>query len=332
MILAQHTNTRTSFWGGIGFTSLLALLGFLLAELPLFDYIGPLASTILLAIMYRNIRRYPTNLRVGIQYSAKVLLRVAIILYGLKLDMKIILSEGMGLLGKGLVCIVFSIVLMMLLGKLLKIDPTLAFLLGAGTGICGAAAIAAVSPIVQAKEEDTAMSVGMVALIGTIFAVVYTVLLPILPLSLTEYGIWSGLSLHELAHVALAAEPAGEEAISMALLAKLGRVFLLIPLCFLLVFWMKKKQGSNNNVPIPFPWFLLGFVALSIFRTYIAGDWFPETLYDNIALLTTFLLSMAMAGLGLTIDLAELKERAGLPLLAIIITSILLSTLTYFWT
>lgn len=330
--MAQHTNTRTSFWGGIGFTSLLALLGFLLAELPLFDYIGPLASTILLAIMYRNIRRYPTNLRVGIQYSAKVLLRVAIILYGLKLDMKIILSEGMGLLGKGLVCIVFSIVLMMLLGKLLKIDPTLAFLLGAGTGICGAAAIAAVSPIVQAKEEDTAMSVGMVALIGTIFAVVYTVLLPILPLSLTEYGIWSGLSLHELAHVALAAEPAGEEAISMALLAKLGRVFLLIPLCFLLVFWMKKKQGSNNNVPIPFPWFLLGFVALSIFRTYIAGDWFPETLYDNIALLTTFLLSMAMAGLGLTIDLAELKERAGLPLLAIIITSILLSTLTYFWT
>lgn len=330
--MAQHTNTRTSFWGGIGFTSLLALLGFLLAELPLFDYIGPLASTILLAIMYRNIRRYPTNLRVGIQYSAKVLLRVAIILYGLKLDMKIILSEGMGLLGKGLVCIFFSIVLMMLLGKLLKIDPTLAFLLGAGTGICGAAAIAAVSPIVQAKEEDTAMSVGMVALIGTIFAVVYTVLLPILPLSLTEYGIWSGLSLHELAHVALAAEPAGEEAISMALLAKLGRVFLLIPLCFLLVFWMKKKQGSNNNVPIPFPWFLLGFVALSIFRTYIAGDWFPETLYDNIALLTTFLLSMAMAGLGLTIDLAELKERAGLPLLAIIITSILLSTLTYFWT
>lgn len=329
--MIKPTQSPLSFWGGLGFTALLALLGFILAELPFFDYIGPLACSILLAILYRNIRSYPTNLRSGVQFSAKILLRAAIILYGLKLDMQIIFNEGLGLLGKALICIVFSVALMVLLGKWLKIDPMISFLLGAGTGICGAAAIAAVSPIMDSKEEDTAMSVGMIALMGTLFSVVYTMLIPVLPLTPTEYGIWSGLSLHELAHVALAAEPAGEAAVTMALLAKLCRVFLLIPFCFVLVFWMKRKQGSGNQAAIPFPWFLLGFLALSIFRTYLAGSWFPEYLYDSIAMLTTFLLSMAMAGLGLTIDLKELKSRASLPLLTLFITSIVLSIVTYFW-
>ena len=320
-----------SFWGGVGFTALLALLGFILAELPFFEYIGPLACSILLAILYRNIRSYPTNLRPGVQFSARILLRAAIILYGLKLDMQIIFSEGIGLLGKALICIVLSVILMVFLGKWLKIDPMISFLLGAGTGICGAAAIAAVSPIMDSKEEDTAMSVGMIALIGTVFSVIYTMLIPVLPLTPTEYGIWSGLSLHELAHVALAAEPAGETAVTMALLAKLCRVFLLIPFCFVLVFWMKRKRGADNQASIPFPWFLLGFLALSIFRTYLAGTWFPEYLYDYIAMLTTFLLSMAMAGLGLTIDLRELKKRASLPLVTLVITSVLLSIVTFFW-
>ena len=330
--MISQTNERVSFWGGIGFTALLASLGFLLAKLPVFDYIGPLACSILLAIAYRNVRSYPENLRLGVHFSARILLRAAIILYGLKLDMQIIFSEGLGLLGKAFVVIVFSITLMMLLGRLLKVDPHISFLLGAGTGICGAAAIAAISPIVQSEEEDTAMSVGMIALIGTIFAVGYTVLLPMVHHTPVEYGIWSGLSLHELAHVALAAEPAGEDAVAMALLAKLCRVFLLIPFCFLLVFWMRRKQKNNDtSSKIAFPWFLLGFVALSIFRTYIAGDWFPASLYDSIAMLTTFLLSMAMAGLGLTIDLRQLKEKAGLPLLAMVITSVLLSVITYIW-
>ncbi|KMY42894.1 membrane protein [Bacillus sp. FJAT-27916] len=330
--MTSQTNSRISFWGGIGFTALLALLGFILAELPVFDYIGPLACSILLAIVYRNVRSYPENLRSGVHFSARILLRAAIILYGLKLDMQIIFSEGLGLLGKAFVVIVFSITVMMLLGRWLKVDPHISFLLGAGTGICGAAAIAAISPILQSEEEDTAMSVGMIALIGTVFAVGYTVLLPMVGLTPVGYGIWSGLSLHELAHVALAAEPAGEEAVAMALLAKLCRVFLLIPFSFLLVFWMKSRQKhGDKNTKIAFPWFLLGFVALSIFRTYIAGDWFPISLYDSIAMLTTFLLSMAMAGLGLTIDLRELKEKAGMPLLALVVTSILLSLITYIW-
>ncbi|MBJ3773795.1 putative sulfate exporter family transporter, partial [Klebsiella pneumoniae] len=80
-----------------------------------------------------------------------------------------------------------------------------------GTGICGAAAIAAIAPIVKAKEEDTAIGVGMIALVGTVFAIGYTMLAPVLSLTPVQYGTWSGMSLHELAHVAVAAAPAGNE-------------------------------------------------------------------------------------------------------------------------
>ena len=96
------------------------------------------------------------------------------------------------------------------------------------------------------------MGVGAIALTGTLFAVAYTVLRPFLPLSDVEYGMWAGVSLHEIAHVALAGAPAGQDALAMALLAKLGRVFLLVPLCFVLMYVMKRKgkgdgRGTSEN-------------------------------------------------------------------------------------
>src|SRR5699024_9889184 len=97
-------------------------------------------------------------------------------------------------------------------------------------------------PIVKSKDDDTAISVGIIALMGTIFAIGYTILRPFLPLDAMDYGIWSGTSLHEVAHVVLAAEPAGDQATATAVLAKLGRVFLLIPLSFILIYIMKRRS------------------------------------------------------------------------------------------
>ncbi|TGU71773.1 putative sulfate exporter family transporter, partial [Mesorhizobium sp. M00.F.Ca.ET.186.01.1.1] len=142
-------------------------------------------------------------------------------------------------------------------------------MLGVGTGVCGAAAIAAVSPIIQAKEEDTAIGVGIIALVGTIFAILYTVLRPFLPLSALDYGMWSGISLHEIAHVALAAAPAGQDGLAIGLLAKLGRVLLLVPLCFLLMFWMKRSGKLQGEAKVEFPWFLIGFLVMSLFGSYV---------------------------------------------------------------
>ncbi len=100
--------------------------------------------------------------------------------------------------------------------------------------MCGAAAIAAVSPIVKADDEDTAIGAGIIALMGTIFAIGYALLRPILPITPIQFGIWSGISLHEIAHVAAAAAPAGSNALAIALLPcaiqlAMSRVHIRIP-------------------------------------------------------------------------------------------------------
>lgn len=320
-----------SWFGGIIFTFFVALLGYVLATLPVIEKMGPMASAILIAITYRQIIGYPELIRSGIQFSSQKILRFAIILFGLKLNILVILEQGLTLLIHALITITFSIILTMFLAKWLKADFSLSLLLGIGTGVCGAAAIAAVSPILKTKDEDTALGVGIIALVGTVFAVTYTLIMPILPLSPERYGILAGISLHEIAHVALAAAPAGQDVVAIALLAKLGRVLLLIPLSFILMFWVKvKHHDPSSNSKITFPWFLTGFIVMSFFGTFILGRYIPnsEILINDVSNFTTFLLTMAMTGLGLNVSLRDLRTKALRPLIAMFITSILLVIIT----
>jgi uncharacterized integral membrane protein (TIGR00698 family) len=336
--LFPRTNAQTSpnvfLWAeGIAFTFLFALLAYALAKVPGFDHIGPLACSIIMAVIYRQIWGYPEKIRSGIEFSSKKLLRYAIVLYGLKLNIDVVIHHGLGLLLRDVGTAVFAIVLTVFLAKWMKADSGLSLLLGIGTGICGAAAIAAVSPIVKAKEEDTAIGAGVIALVGTLFAIGYTILRPYIHLTNIQYGIWSGVGLHEIAHVALAAAPSGRDALAIGLLAKLGRVLLLVPLSFILMYWMKRTGKIEKDTKIEFPWFLIGFIIMSIFGSYVVGKHLiiPKTIMNDISTLTTFLLTMAMVGLGLNVSLKALRTKALKPLIAMFITSILLSFLT-FWT
>ena len=318
---------------GIGFTFILSMLGYGLATIPGFNRVGSMACAILLAILYRQLFGYPIRIRSGIQFSSKQLLRFAIILYGLKLNIGVIFDQGLGLLVRDALVIAFAISAMVWLGKRLKADPSITFLLGVGTGVCGAAAIAVVSSIMKSKEEDTAMSVGIIALMGTIFSVSYTILRPILPLSPVEYGVWSGLSLHEIAHVALAGAPAGPDGLAMALVAKLGRVLLLVPLSLILIYRMKRKHGDRSmDAKIDFPWFLIGFILMSLFGSYVLGKSIipSQEIMDGVSTATTFLMTSAMVGLGLNVSLLDLRKKALLPITIIFVTSIALSILTFF--
>lgn len=321
------------FSSGVAFTVVIAAMGFALSQVPGFDHVGPLACAIVIAVIYRQFFGYPEALRSGIQFSAKRLLRFAIILYGLKLNIDTVFHQGFDLLVRDMAVVGFAIVTTVWLGKVLKAEPSLTLLLGVGTGVCGAAAIASVSPILKTDDEDTAIGVGIIALVGTAFSIVYTILRPFLPISAIHYGIWSGISLHEIAHVALAGAPAGQDALAIALLAKLGRVLLLVPLCFILIFWMKRKNsGNSGGTRIEFPWFLLGFILMSLFGSYCLGHSIPvsQGVMNGVSNLTTFILTTAMVGLGLNVSLRDLRAKALRPLIAMLITSIVLSVVTLF--
>lgn len=328
-------NSKLLWLSGIAFTFFIALLGLGLSEISGFNRIGPLACSIIIAVIYRQIAGYPEKFRTGIEFSAKKLLRFAIILYGLKLNIDVIFNQGLPLLVRDIGTVTFAIVVMVLIAKWLKADISISLLLAVGTGVCGAAAIAAISPIVKAKEEDTAIGVGIIALMGTLFSIIYTLIRPILPISDVAYGIWSGISLHEIAHVALAGAPAGEDALAIALLAKLGRVFLLIPLCFIFMYWMKKrtKDETGREAKIDVPWFLVGFIIMSLIGSYVFGTYITVSpaVMEGISKTTTFVLTMAMIGLGLNVSLQALRTKAMRPLIAMTITSLLLSIISYFF-
>jgi uncharacterized integral membrane protein (TIGR00698 family) len=180
------------------------------------------------------------------------------------------------------------------------------------------------------------MAAGMIALVGTIFAIGYTLLLPFLPIPSEMYGVWTGSTLHEIAHVALAAAPAGDSAMTAAILSKLGRVFLLIPISFILIAVQKRsykgQKLADSSAKVTLPWFLAGFIGMSLLNSYVLGTYItiPAPVMEQISVITTFLLTMAMAGLGLNVNLKELRAKALRPLYAMVVTSILLSALTYF--
>lgn len=308
--------------GGIAFTAIIAVLGIHGAKLPGLSRVGPMVLSILIAALYRGVAGYPIRLKPGIQFSSKTLLRLAIVLFGFRLNLVTVLNEGLGLLVRAVFVVTGTITLVALVGRRLEADESLALLAGVGTGVCGAAAIAAVSPILDSKEEDTALGVGMIALTGTVFTLVYSLLRPHLPLSDLQYGAWAGLSLHEIAHVAAASSPAGPDALAIALLAKLGRVLLLIPLCFTLMY-RSKKNGGQSRTRIEFPWFLAGFVVCSVLGSYLNVE---ASLLTGLTNMGSYMLTAAMAGLGLNVSLKALTgERVGRPFLAMLISSVVLS-------
>jgi uncharacterized integral membrane protein (TIGR00698 family) len=315
-----------SWMGGVLFTFAIAFVGTGLTKFPVIDRLGAMMTAILIAVIYRQFAGYPEAIRSGIHFSAKRILRFAIMLFGFHLNVDTIVHQGIGLLARDVGSIAIAILVTMLVARGIKAEPSLSLMLAIGTGVCGAAAIAAVSPIMKGKDDDTAIAVGIIALVGTIFTIAYTWLEPIFHMTNIQYGIWSGISLHEIAHVAAAAAPAGQDALAIALLAKLGRVLLLVPLCFFLAAWMKRKGTSDTQSKVEFPRFLLGFLAASLIGTYVP---IPQFILRNLDTVSSFLLTAAMVGLGLNVSFKALRTKAFKPLLAMLVGSIVLSITTY---
>ncbi|WP_019849705.1 YeiH family protein [Desulfitobacterium sp. PCE1] len=317
------------FIPGVLFTTGIAAVATGIANLPGINKIGAMLCAILIAVLYRNTLGYPEKCRTGVQFTAQKILRFAIILYGFRLNIHLVFQEGPSLLFQGLFTIIIAVFTTLLVSKWIKGDMQLSLLLGVGTGICGAAAIAAVAPILKAKDEDTAVSVGIIALIGTFFTLAYTLLYPYLGLTALQYGTWSGITLHEIAHAAAAANSVGADALAASLLAKLARVFLLIPVSFILLWWVRRrdKDTEKSTQGPSFPWFLLGFILTCLIGTYLP---ISKEVLNAIAFLSSFLMAAAMVGLGLNVHLASLRSRALRPLLAMLVASVFVSAFSYF--
>ncbi|MCM3388719.1 YeiH family protein [Ureibacillus chungkukjangi] len=317
------------FYIGILSMFFITALAYSLSLLPFLSLIGPLAIAILISVIYRNVFQYPENLRSGIHFSAKIILRIAIILYGIRLNIKLIVDEGFPLIFRAALVIIFTLFMTFLIGKMLGVDYKLLLLLASGTGICGAAAIGAVSSILDSDEEDTAIAIGMIAWLGTIFALVAPLIASITNMTPDLYGQWVGFSLHEIAQALLAGASFGDDSLTPAILSKLSRVLLLFPVTILIIVFLS-FQNKESKKKASFPYFILGFIALSIIGTIsLQNGWMSLSFQSQVAQAATFLLTVAMAALGMSVDLKKFGKNALKPILTLILTSVALSVFVW---
>jgi len=193
-------------------------------------------------------------------------------------------------------------------GRLLKVGPKLTELIAAGTSICGASAIVATNTVTDAHDEDVAYAIACVTIFGSVAMFTYPLLPGLLHLDAHAYGLWSGVSIHEIAQVVAASFQNGQRTGEIGTTSKLARVMLLAPTIFALNIRDRffTNRGSAKAARPPIPWFVLGFIAVAGLNSIVVV---PAEASKSIAVLTTFLLSVALAAMGLETDVAKLYAK-----------------------
>ncbi|NOU71733.1 putative sulfate exporter family transporter [Paenibacillus sp. LMG 31458] len=333
LALPNKQNKGFGFAQGITLTLILAVGAKYVAGFPFLCIMGQLVIAILLGIIWRAAISVPRHAMAGISFSSKKLLRYGIILLGMRLNLIDIVQAGPKVLAIAVINIVFTIFVVYGIAKLFKVEKRLGILTACGTAICGAAAVVAISPQIKANDDETAIGAATVAILGTIFTLLYTFLYPVLGLTTHGYGIFSGATLHEIAHAIAAAAPGGKDAVDIAVIVKLTRVALLVPVAIVLGIWANRLERTENTntqkaiwKSIPIPWFILGFLIMSGVNTL---GMIPLELTNQIIVVAYLLIAMAMAGLGLSVDLVTFRKLGMKSFAAGFIGSVLLSVLGY---
>lgn len=311
----------------------IAIIAKYLADLPFLNITGELVLAIMIGMIWRASIGLPNQLAPGTNFSSKKLLRVGIILLGMRLDLFAIFQAGADVFIIASVSLFFTLIVVFLLTKLFKVEKRLGILTACGTAICGAAAVVAIAPQIKAKDEEIAIGAATVAILGTMFTIMYTLMFPFIGLSANGYGIFSGATLHELAHVIAAAAPGGNQAVDTAVIVKLTRVALLVPVAIVIGIWINHTELQKNSSDekgtwrlIPVPWFIVGFLIMSAVHSF---ELIPSTIAELLVSLSYVLIAMAMAGLGLSVNMTTFRQLGLRTFAAALIGSILLSVLGF---
>jgi uncharacterized integral membrane protein (TIGR00698 family) len=269
---------------------------------------SPMILAIMIGMTFHNTLGAPAIARPGITFALRRVLRLAIVLLGFQLTLVQIASVGAPGLLIVATTLVATFVVTTLLGRMLGVDRKLTQLIAAGTSICGASAVIATNTVTEAHDEDVAYAVACVTIFGSLAMFSYPLLPGLLHLDARAYGLWSGASIHEIAQVVAAAFQHGDRAGEIATMVKLARVALLAPVVLTLGLMARRAagRGTTKRAAPPLPWFVFGFIALVGLNSVIS---IPAADKQVIVTVTTFLLSVALAAMGLETDVGKLYAR-----------------------
>ena len=268
----------------------------------------------------------------GVDYAKHSLLRAAIVLYGFRVLLSDIAQVGMAGVLIDMCVLSLTFTLALLLGtRVLGIDRHTAMLIGAGSSICGAAAVLATQPVLKAHAHKVSVAVATVVVFGTLSMVLYPLMYPYLGMSAHTYGLYTGATVHEVAQVVAIGKAIDPNTAQMAVIVKMVRVMMLAPF-LMLVMWVFSRhavatpaEGKAEKTAITIPWFAFGFIAVAGLNSL---HLLPSGLVQAIQAFDVLLLCVAMVALGFTTQISVIKNAGVKPILLASVLFVLLLSLS----
>lgn len=307
---------------GLIFAMLIAFFGY--AVWTQYKPISALMWSFIFGIAISNTMELPEKVMKGLRFTSSNLLKIAIAMLGLVTSASVWLEVGVGAVN-ALVIIVVAFLMSITVGKRLGISNRLAILIGVGTSICGASAIAAVAPAIEAKEEEIGIAISGITLFGLISMFLYpylftnTVVFDWFLGNPTVYAIWVGSGVHESAQVIAAACTLSPDCMQPALIIKSIRIFMIAPIVLASTFYLNNveseegKLSAKVSVPLFAIVFLINSLVCAGLNSYTLIN---PALYNIWSLVKTalkssiipFLLSIAFAGVGSKVRFSDITK------------------------
>ena len=292
-------------------------------------YVEALVIAILLGMAIRTAWQPSERWRSGIAFSAKQLLEVAVMLLGASVSFAAIAASGYLLVAAIAGTVAIMLVVTYGLSRMLGLPAKLSILIACGNSICGNSAIAAVAPVIGADGDDVASSISFTAILGVLMVLGLPLLIPLLGLSATQYGILAGLTVYAVPQVLAATVPAGIVSTQIGTLVKLVRVLMLGPIVvgLSLVAARRRKRHADATKAVaisPFklvPWFIIGFLVLTALRSL---QLVPDIAVAPVTKTAAILTVLSMAALGLGVDVRVLSTVGGRVTAAVTLSLLLL--------
>ncbi|MBK2356893.1 YeiH family protein [Francisella hispaniensis] len=318
---------------GVLLVAILAGIAYFIAKIPTIKELGisPLIIGIVLgmALTHTPASKIIHKWKEGIVFSAKKILRFAIIFYGFNLTFQLIASVGLAGLSVSIIMLVSTLVIGIVLGtKVFGLDRDSSILVAAGSAVCGAAAVLATEGTLKSEPYKAAMAVGTVVLFGTIAMFLYPILMKaglLGHMSDAQYGIFAGGSIHEVAQVVAAGSGVSAHAEEVAVTVKMIRVMMLAPMLIVIGIWIAKSattvsgvnsKSEKGSIKKIIPWFAIGFIIVAGFNSL---DLLPVATVSSIRVADQFLLAMAMTALGLETHISKFIQAGIKPLVLALI-------------
>lgn len=308
----------------------IAVIAKLLESLLPIHLIGASVIAMFIGMVINAFHRSGNMMAPGIKFTSKKILKFAIILLGASLNIATVLTVGRN----SLLVMIFTLAtcfgLGYLSGRLLKLNWKMSNLISAGTGICGGSAIAAIAPVIEAEDIDIAFGMSATFLFDMVMIVLFPIFGKSLGLSDVMYGLWSGTAVNDTSSVVAAGFAFSEAAGNYAAMVKLTRTLAIIPtvIIFALVNMHLKKKANqtaqnekiNVNMKSIIPWFILGFLAMSLLNSVGV---IPAAVSSVLKEISKFLMVAALAAIGLNTNFKEMKKAGPAPMIHGFIISLL---------